>query len=151
MKAFVPFYTYFPEIADKETKIVQILKSGVDIPPVGAYAIVESFCDDGKCDCRKVVLNVIAINQPGKILATIGFGWESISFYIAWASGDRELAKQMVDTYLEPLCIQSKYSEYFCNIVTDIVKDESFKSRILRHYQLFRGMKPPKQNQHEFT
>jgi len=27
MKAFVPFYTYFPEIADKETKVIQILKS----------------------------------------------------------------------------------------------------------------------------
>jgi len=94
MKAFVPFYTYFPEIADKETKVVQILKSGINTPPIGTYAIVESFCDDRKCDCRKVMLNVIAISQPGKILATIGFGWESISFYTAWAGGDQELARQ---------------------------------------------------------
>jgi len=149
MKAFVPFYTYFPEIVDKETKVVQILRSGINTPPVGEYAIVESFCDDRKCDCRKAMLNVIAINQPGKILATIGFGWESISFYAAWAGGDQELAKQMVGTYLEPLCIQSKYSEYFCNIIADMVKDESFKSRILRHYQLFRSIKPSKQNQYE--
>ena len=149
MKAFVPFYTYFPEIADKETKIVQILKSGINTPPIGVYAIVESFCDDRKCDCRKVMFNIIAINQPGKILATIGFGWESISFYTAWAGGDQELAKQMVGTYLEPLCIQSKYSEYFCSLIADMVKEESFKFRILRHYQLFRGIKPPKQNKHE--
>ena len=146
MKAFVPFYTYFPEIADKETKVVQILKSGISTPPIGTYAIVECFCDDSKCDCHKVMLNVIAINQPGKILATIGFGWESISFYTAWAGGDQELARQMVDTFLEPLCIQSKYSEYFCGLIADMVKEKSFRSRIILHYQLFRGIKPLKQN-----
>lgn len=146
MKAFIPFYAYFPELADKETKVVQILKIGINTPPIGAYAIVESFCDDRKCDCRKAMLNVIAISQPGKILATIGFGWESISFYAAWAGGDQELAKKMVGTYLEPLCIQSKYSEYFCSLIADMVKEESVRSRILLHYQLFRGHKPPKQN-----
>lgn len=146
MKAFVPFYTYFPEIAGKETKVVQILKSRIDTPPIGAYAIVESFCDDRKCDCRKIMFNVIAINQPGKILATIGFGWESIGFYTAWVDGDLELAKQMVGTYLEPLCIQSEYSEYFCSLIADMVKDESFRSRVICHYQLFRKSKPHKQN-----
>ncbi len=149
MNAFIPFYIHFPEIADEETKVVQILQSGTNIPPIGVYAIIESFCDDKKCDCRKVMFNIIAINQPEKILATIGFGWESISFYTAWVGGDRELAKQMVGTYLEPLCIQSKYSEYFCNLIANMVKDESFKSRIIRHYQLFRGIKPSKQNQYE--
>jgi len=146
MKAFVPFYTYFPEIADKETRVVQILRSGVDTPPIGAYAIVESFCDDKKCDCRKVVFNVIAIDRPGEILATIGFGWESIIFYTTWAGGDRELAKQMVGTYLEPLCIQSKHSEYFLGLIADLVKGETFRSRILRHYHLFRRVKPLKRN-----
>jgi hypothetical protein len=79
-------------------------------------------------------------------LATIGFGWESISFYAAWAGGDQELAKQMVGTYLEPLCTQSKYSEYFCSLIVDMVKDESFRSRVIYHYQLFRKSKPHKQN-----
>lgn len=32
MKAFVPFYTYFPEIADKEAKVVQILRSRFETP-----------------------------------------------------------------------------------------------------------------------
>jgi len=146
MKAFVPFYTYFLEIADKETKVVQILKSGINTPPIGAYALVESFCDDRKCDCRKVMFNVIAISQPGKILATIGFGWESISFYTAWAGGDQELARQMVGTYLEPLCAQSKHSAYFCSLIADMVKEGSFRSRLICHYQLFRKSKPHKQN-----
>jgi len=95
------------------------------------------------------MFNVIAIDRPGDILATVGFGWESILFYTTWAGGDRELAKQMVGTYLEPLCIQSKHSGYFCSLIADMVKEESFKSRILLHYQLIRGIKSPKQNQHE--
>ena len=53
MKAFVPFHTYFPEIADEETKVVQILKSDINTPPIGVYAVVESYCDDRKCDCRE--------------------------------------------------------------------------------------------------
>jgi len=138
MKAFVPFYKYFPDIADKETKVVKILQSGTNTPPIGAYAIVESFCDDKKCGCRKVMLNVIVIDRQGEILATIGFGWESIPFYTIWAGGDRESAKQMVGAYLEPLCIQSKYSEYFLGLVADMVKEESFRSRVIRHYHLFR-------------
>ncbi|MDP1722076.1 MAG: hypothetical protein Q8L37_02595 [Candidatus Gottesmanbacteria bacterium] len=146
MKAFIPFFTYFPEIADEETNVVQILKSEINTPPMGAYAIVENFCDDKKCDCRKVMFNVIAIDQLGKILATVGYGWESVSFYATWADGDRELAKQMVGTYLEPLCTQSKYSEYFCSFIADMVKEESFRSRVICHYQLFRKFKPHKQN-----
>jgi len=146
MKAFVPFYTYFPEIADKETKVIQILKFRIDTPPIGAYAIAESFCDDKKCDCRKVMFNVIAIDRPGDILATVGFGWESIPFYTTWVGGDRELAKQMVGTYLEPICIQSQYSKYFLGLIADMVKEETFRSRVLRHYQLFRKAKPSKRN-----
>ena len=64
----VPFYIRFPDLAEKETRSIFIFKSG-DLPP-GQYGFLELFCDDPKCDCRRVVISVISPQRGTAPLAT---------------------------------------------------------------------------------
>ena len=57
----VPFVRFFPEQGTAETRVLTI--RGHPILPDDEYALLESFCDDAGCDCRRVMLNVIARRQ----------------------------------------------------------------------------------------
>ena len=89
---FLPFYSRYKNSAVKETRTIKITASGLGIP-VGEYMLLENYCSDESCDCRKVMINVVAVNPPRQILATIGYGWESVEFYTKWMHGDKEIAK----------------------------------------------------------
>lgn len=136
--AFIPFYERFPEIARRETKIITISSDNSKVP-AGKYWLAESFCTDDKCDCRKVMINVIPVNKP-KVLATVGFGWESIKYYEKWMYGDIEIAKQMAGTYLELGGFQSENSEEFLKII-NISLDKDFIDLIKKHYGIWKKIK----------
>jgi hypothetical protein len=144
MDAFIPLHEYFPDLVDKETKIITVLGADKNTPNPGEYAVIESYCGDKNCDCRKAMLAIVPLNPPGEILATIGFGWDTLNFYTAWAGGDHELAKQIKGVYLEFLCDQSQYSGYFLKIISGMVAEETYRSRIIRHYDIFRHRKSAK-------
>ncbi|NGX30967.1 MAG: hypothetical protein K940chlam8_00323 [Chlamydiae bacterium] len=77
----IPFYEIFPEIAEEETRCLHILQeSDSEALPLGSYKLVELYCPDLDCDCRKV--NIVAIsNEDGKEYGTFQFGWEKQAFY----------------------------------------------------------------------
>ena len=83
---FELFYKKFPEVAEKETRRIHALNDSN--LPVGEYALLESYCDEADCDCRRVFLNVINLNT-GELKAVIAYGWESKDFYIEWL-GDND-------------------------------------------------------------
>jgi hypothetical protein len=136
---FIPFYSKFKEIAVKETRTITITSaSDLGVPP-GEYGLLENYCTDKNCDCRKVMINVIDAKSPHQILATIGYGWESEEFYTQWMHGDKETAKKITGAYLEPGCIQSKYSERFFELFTTIALTDEYVLRLKRHYRMFKG------------
>lgn len=60
--------------------------------PDGAYAMVDAYCTDLDCDCRKTM---ILVHLDHRHVATINFGWESAEFYArryGAALDDRTLA-----------------------------------------------------------
>lgn len=71
----VPFFTKFPEIAAVETRSLIIAKNKKI--PRGIYGLLESYCDELNCDCRRVFINVVSQGLPAEILATISYGWET--------------------------------------------------------------------------
>ncbi len=71
-----PFYNKFPEVAEKETRCIIVMNEKEGLPR-GEYFLLESYCNNPKCDCRRVFINVL---HKDKILATIGYGWESLEF-----------------------------------------------------------------------
>ena len=49
--------------------------------PDGDYAMVEAYCTDPGCDCRKTM---IFVHLDRRHVSTINFGWESPKFYARW-------------------------------------------------------------------
>ena len=80
--SFAPFYEYFPEIAERETRSITIFNRDFNLPP-DDYGFTEAFCNDKGCDCRRVFFNVIP-DKGRRMEAVISYGWEPVSFYAGW-------------------------------------------------------------------
>ena len=81
----IPFHSLLPELAQREVRCVHLgaatdpaLESAL---PADEYVYLEFYCDDLHCDCRRVFLQVISKGQPGRVFASIDYGWEKESFY----------------------------------------------------------------------
>jgi hypothetical protein len=120
---FILFYEIEPELAERETRVITIVRSQGDLPE-GAYALVESFCPDPACDCRRVMLNIAQEDQLEQgYLATISFGF------------DRD--EEMAGPFLDPLNPQSEYSEALLELVTSSgLSDRGYVERLEGHYDL---------------
>lgn len=123
--------------ACRETVCMPIFSHNV-IPP-GIYALLESYCDDPECDCRRVFLNVVN-KETNEILATIGYGWEDLEFYEEWF-GDKsmkELIQGLKGPVLEVGGLQSEYAkcllEHFKKYALNKESIEIWK----KHYRLFK-------------
>ncbi len=135
---FKTFYTRCKDIAIKELRRIKITTGDWGVP-LGEYDLTESYCADDDCDCRKVMINFVAVKPPHRVFATIGYGWESIDFYTEWMFGDREIAKDLAGVYLEMGGPQSQYSQAFLAIFNSRLTDE-YKATIQKHYTLFKQM-----------
>src|SRR5205823_6504324 len=51
----VPFFERFPDIARLETRSVMVGPGYADLPEDG-YTLVENYCADPSCDCRRVLI-----------------------------------------------------------------------------------------------
>jgi len=50
------FHARFPEIAEAETRMMYVLNHS-EIP-VGSYGLIEMYCNEEECDCRRVFFDV---------------------------------------------------------------------------------------------
>ena len=138
-----PFHSLLPELAQREVRCVHLGLAPEAAPesalPADEYIYLEFSCEDLECDCRRVFLQVIAKGQPGKVFASISYGWEKESFYRKRMPWDPDEAKGTVQGELDPLNEQSEFSEVFLDLFQRVVLDEPYRLRLRRHYQLFRA------------
>ncbi len=141
---YAPFIEYFREIAEKETRSIDILRDD-DVVPKGTYGLVEMYCDDPDCDCRRVFLQVFDWEKR-KSLAYIAYGWESKEFYRKWLRMDNAtVIQELQGPILNDGSPQSKYAPAFLKLVNDVVlSDPAYIERIKRHYQIFKEKVDPK-------
>jgi hypothetical protein len=120
---FIPFYKVEPELAEQETRTITMVRTGEDLPP-GTYGLIESYCPDPACDCRRVMLNVAREEHLERgYVATISYGF------------DRD--GEMAGPFLDPLNPQSEYSEALLRVVTTAaLSDPQYVQRLERHYEL---------------
>ncbi len=132
---YVPFYMEFPELAKKETRAMILFDD--PIIPDGKYYLIESYCDEPGCDCRRVFLNVLSdTDEP---LAVIAYGWENKKFYSKWLGGnDPEAIKDLKGPSLNLCSPQSKYAPTLLEKVEFVLQDKQYLNRLKRHYKLFR-------------
>ena len=138
----IPFHSVLPELAQREVHCVHLgaTPDSASEPalPADEYAYLEFYCDDLNCDCRRVFLQVVAKGQPGKIFASIAYGWEKESFYRKRMPWDPDEARGTVRGELDPLNEQSEFAEDFLDLFRRVELDEPYRLRLRRHYQLFR-------------
>ena len=120
----VPFVQLFPELGQQETRT--IVTCGYPGLPDDEYALVESYCPDPACDCRRVMLNVIARRdleqRRMRYLASIGFAF------------DRKA--EFAGPELDPLNPQSEHAQVLLKLVSKILTDKAYVARLERHYRL---------------
>jgi hypothetical protein len=134
----IPLHELLPEVAQREVRCVLLGPGEGSGPPPDEYAYVELYCEDLACDCRRVVLQVIAKEQPGKVFATINFGWEKESFYQKRLGFDQDGARAVILGSLDPINEQSEFAEFFLETFQDVVLDMPYRLRLRRHYLMFK-------------
>jgi hypothetical protein len=115
----VPFFKYFPEVARAECRAATV--RGRDDLPDDEYGLLEFYCDDPSCDCRRVMLNV-ASRQQNRIVASVSFGFD--------------IDDPMRGPFLDPLNRQSEHAAGLLGLVTAMLGDDQYVDQLERHYRL---------------
>lgn len=118
----IPFYVVEPDLAFQEMRVMQalVVQDGL---PVGTYGLLEFYCPDPECDCRRVMLNVAEQENPKDLLASISYAF------------DRD--DEMAGPFLDPMNPQSEYAEELLQLVERVVlSDPGYVARLERHYEL---------------
>ena len=131
-----PFDLRCPEIADRETRTI-LVREGGTVPP-GEYCLLEYYCQDPQCDCRRVLLQIRERSRPDAVLASISFGWESPAYY-ARRMHSPELAEEMSGASLDPTLPQSEFAVALFEMICEMsLRDGDYIRRLMRHYTTFR-------------
>ena len=141
---YTSFHHYFPEVAKEETRTLTTFRQDYVVPS-GSYGLLEMYCDDPGCDCRRVFLEVYDW-EGRKSMAFIAYGWEGKEFYRNWfRGGDPEVIRDLQGPVLNNGSPQSKFAPAFLKMVKDVVlSDPAYIERLKRHYQMFKEKVDPK-------
>ncbi len=142
---FAFFYEYYPDLAEEETRSLIITNTDYDVP-LGNYGYCEMFCTDPKCDCRRVILNVV--DKDFNTLAMIGYGWENEYYYKKWFGSDyftHEDIKEFMGPTHHNGVVESKYAEFFLEFFkTTLINDKEYINRIKNHYRMVKNLQKKK-------
>ncbi len=124
MTDLIPFHLLFPEIAESETRSITLFapRGG----PAKAYGLLEAYCPDPKCDCRRVMINVVDADRlEDGCLASISFGF------------DRDA--DMAGPFLDPLYPQGPHARMIFEHVAVTLSDLAYVQRLEDHYDLVKA------------
>jgi hypothetical protein len=120
----VRFDRLFPQQAMAEVRVITLLRHPTLLDD--EYALVESYCDDPACHCRRVLLSVVG-RRAMTALASIGYGL------------DRD--GQWAGPFLDPLNPQSRHSDALLELVRQLVlTDSAYVARLEAHYYQVEGV-----------
>jgi len=147
-----PFLEEFPEVAKEETRQINVVNQGGKLPK-GRYLLIELFCTDPECDCRRVFFNVKHV-ESDQLVAVIAYGWEDDQYYHEWfGMGTPEMDMSEVITpemnmpemieilkgpALNPTSPQTEVAPAVLEEVETVLEDEEYVERIMRHYEMFK-------------
>jgi hypothetical protein len=122
-RGLIPFVSLFPQQAMAETRV--FIVRGDPLLPDDEYGLIEAYCDDPRCNCRRVMLNVAGRAQQA-VLASISYAFDR----------DDEFA----GPFLDPLNPQSGYAEALLELVELILEDPAYLARLEAHYFQVKGL-----------
>lgn len=128
------FGSLFPEVAERETRIARVSEAvppgDPDYLPADEYGFDELYCEERDCDCRRVMINVLA-RYAGRHVATINHAFEP-------PVKDDPVSEQ---TFLDPLNRQSQGAPALLDLFVNVVlADKNYQERLIRHYRMFKNV-----------
>jgi hypothetical protein len=123
--SLIPFYMVDAQLAGEETRVLTFRAPYRGIP-AGRYDLVEYFCPNPACDCRRGMLNVVEERDVERFLASISYAFDP---------DDPDAGP-----FLDPLNPQSHYAPAFLAVVEEIVfTDANYLARLERHYSMMKA------------
>jgi hypothetical protein len=138
--ASILYHDYFPEIAERETRTISVFdNSSWDLPPAH-YSLLEMYCDEPDCDCRRVFFYVVS-SLTRQAVAVIAYGWESRKFYSKWfGDDDPKIIEELKGPALNLASPQSEIAPLILEMVQEVVlQDRAYIQRVKNHYRMFRN------------
>ena len=134
---YVLFHDYFPDIAERETRSFTMFEDSE--LPAGSYGLMEMYCNDPGCDCRRVFFSVIS-SVTKQVEAVIAYGWESPQFYVKWIKDNNpNIIRELRGPVLNRTSPQSKLAPAILKMVKNVIlKDQTYVQRLKAHYKMFR-------------
>lgn len=124
------FTQMFPEVAEIETRSITLLNHPT--LPADKYYFAEFYCDDPACDCRRVIVSVMAasrLDAPDPFdLATFSHAFEP--------PDPRSPIFVPGQTFIEPMHRQSLHAPALFDLFCQMVQDEAYAARLVRHYEM---------------
>jgi hypothetical protein len=113
----------------------------IDLPglPPGQYGLIESYCDERDCDCRRVFFNIFDW-QTKQFKAVIAYGWESEAFYSKWLGfNNPEIIRELQGPVLNSGSPQSELAPALLAQMVYVLKDRNYVDRLKRHYAMYKA------------
>jgi len=136
---YASFHDYFPDIAEKETRTITVFENSPWDLPLAHYSLLEMYCDEPDCDCRRVFFYVVS-SLTNEAMAVIAYGWESPEFYAEWmGDDDPETIKDLKGPVLNLASPQSSIAPSLLDMIQKVVlEDQTYIHRLKTHYRIFR-------------
>ena len=123
-----------PEIGVREIRVCKVPEMlSLGLP--SKYFLLELYCNEQDCDCRRVLVQFIPEEDNFKVAASINYGWEKAGYYKKW-SRDPKLWREMAGATLEPSEEQGLHAKTFLRVFKDLVRDRMLIAVFRRHYRL---------------
>jgi hypothetical protein len=123
----MPFDLLFEEIAHREIRTLRPVKH--DRLPDRTFALMEWYCVEPGCDCRRVILKVIEDAEDGRHVATINYAFEP----------PEPPLDDEGRIFLDPLNPQSKLAPVLLEMVAEMIeRDRDYHDRLVRHYEMWK-------------
>ena len=134
---YEPLHERFPEVAEKETRTIVIF-DGSELP-AGEYWLIEAYCNEPHCDCRRVFFNVYSW-QRREVVAVIAYGWESREYYAEWfGCDDPRIMRDLQGPVLNRASRQSELAPALLEEIKLVLQDRRYVARLKRHYRMFKA------------
>lgn len=125
------------KILGPDTPMRVLTLKGAPGLPDGQYSLVDCYCADPDCDCRKVMIQV---HHDQQYVALINYGWEPIAFYKKWY-GAEKIDLQTVDEMKGPSVDISSPNLVDPDAIIDFFRhilDERYRNVLATNYRNFK-------------
>ena len=131
------FADLFPDLAARHMVPLWIDPARPRLP-VKAYWLLEYYCDEPACDCRRVFLDVVADGFHSRVFASIHYGWETLEFYRPWDSAPRlDNARMLKRGVLDPVGFHCDWADVLLRHVRkEVLSDPKAVRRFIKHYEM---------------